>query len=242
MSSAGQDLLREVTAALWDLLDRCRAQAAAVLAGLGPEPGLAGTVLDGRLLQVFRPEDIAAADPGVSTLLAAFDALLPPGIMGDVTLHGFDPGDGQRRGLALAAVTPPPAVTVVAALTGAGSGLAFEIAAVGAGTFGPLSLDLLQGWSIGLTGDVAGGARLEFPRGPPPTVLDAGAPLIGAVPAGRNGRPGLGRGGERGRQPGLRGRPTRRVGRTPYVTAWAPVASRLSHRNSRAGLLDSSCA
>jgi hypothetical protein len=71
-----------------------------------------------------------------------------------------------------------PAVTVVAALTGAGPmGLAFEIAAVGAGAFGPIALDLLGGWSLELSGDTGDGARLELARGGPPRVLDAGAPV-----------------------------------------------------------------
>ena len=178
MSSAGQELLREVTTALWDLLDRCRTQAAGVLAGLGPDLSVAGTILDGRLLEAFSPDAIAAADPAVTILVAAFKALLPAGLAGPVSLHGFDPGDGQPRGLALVTIPPGPAVTVVAAITGAGpTGIAFEIAAVGAGAFGPVPLDLLGGWSIDLSGDAGGGARLEFPRGGPPSVIDAGVPV-----------------------------------------------------------------
>jgi hypothetical protein len=140
-------------------LGRCRTQAAGVLAGLSPEPGLAGTVLDGRLLEAFRPDSIAPADPGVSRLVAAFQALLPEGVPGAVALHGFGPGDGQPRGLALMVLARAPAVTVIAALTGAGPmGLAFEIAAVGAGAFGPIALDLLGGWSLELSGDTGDGA------------------------------------------------------------------------------------
>ena len=55
MSSAGQQLLQEVTTGLWDLLGRCRTQAADVLAGLGLEPGLAGTVLEAVRSKSFDP-------------------------------------------------------------------------------------------------------------------------------------------------------------------------------------------
>lgn len=39
MSSAGQDPFNQASPAFWDLLNRCRSDAAAVVAGLTPEPG-----------------------------------------------------------------------------------------------------------------------------------------------------------------------------------------------------------
>jgi len=177
MGTAGQGLFEAVSTDLWDLFDRFRTQATNVLAGLGPEPGMGGTTLDGRLLQALRPDDIAGADPGVTAFIGWLKALLPdPGVEGvAVKLHGFDPGGGQPRGPALVAVTQPPAATVVAALTGAGpTGIAFEIAAIGAGSFGPLVLELVNGWSLAISGDVGGGARLQLPRGGPAQVLDPG--------------------------------------------------------------------
>jgi hypothetical protein len=180
MSTAGQDLLAQVTDAVWSLLERYRSAAAGVLAGLGPEPGLGGTVLDGRLLQAIRPDAIASGDPAVAVLISAVKSLVPnPDVPNlPVTLHGFDPGGGQPRGVALVVVTPAPPTTIVAALTGAGpTGLAMEIAAIGAGPFGPVHLSLLGDWSIDVSGDTAGGGRLQFARNGPPQVLDAAAPI-----------------------------------------------------------------
>src|SRR5271165_2012404 len=180
MSTAGQQLFNQVSGALWDLLNRCRSDAAAALAGLGPEPGFAGTVLDGRLLQSIRPDAISSADAAASALIGALTKLIPdPNDAGiPVTLHGYDPGAGQPRGLALVFVSSAPQVTLVAALTGAGAaGIAFELAAVGAGPFGPVTLGLSGGWSIAISGDVGGGARLQLPRGGPAQVLDPGAAI-----------------------------------------------------------------
>lgn len=177
MGTAAQQLFQTVSSALWDLLNNCRSAAESTLAGLGPAPGFAGTVLDGRLLDPLQPSDIASSDPAVSALVGALQALLPAAGAGSpVTLNGYDPGGGQPRGLALVVTTPTPSVTAVAALTSAGpQGLAFEIAAVGSGTFGPVSLSLLDNWSIQISGDVAGGGRLQIPRGGAAQVLDAGA-------------------------------------------------------------------
>ena len=180
MSTLAQTLFNDLAAGLWSVLERYRAQAAGVLAALGPEPGFGGTVLDGRLLGKLRADAVAPGDPAVAALVKGLLALLPdPGAAGvSVALHGFDPGAGQPRGLALVFVTPPPAATVVAALTGAGpTGLAFEIAAVGAGAFGPATLNLLGNWSLQAGGNVGGGGRLQFPRGGPAQVLD-GLPAI----------------------------------------------------------------
>src|SRR5579862_1240340 len=180
MSTTAQDLFQQVSGAFWDLLNQCRSSAAAELAGLGSAQGFAGTVLDGRLLEAIRPDSISSADAAASALLNALKTLIPdPNDAGiPVTLHGFDPGNGQPRGLALAFSASAPPVTVVAALTGAGAaGIAFEIAAVGAGAFGPVTLSLSSGWSVAVSGDVSGGARLQLPRGGPPQVLDAGAPI-----------------------------------------------------------------
>ena len=178
--SATQDLFNQVVDGLWSALDRTRSQAAGVLEGLGPEPGFGGTVLDGRLRQTLSPAAIAAGDPAVAAIIQGLTALLPnPGADGvPVSLHGFDPGDGQPRGLALVFRTPAPGTTIVAALTGAGAAnIAFELAAVGSGTIGPTTLSLAAGWSLDVGGNVAGGGRLEFPRGGPAQVLDGAAPI-----------------------------------------------------------------
>ena len=177
MGTSGQQLFQVVSSALWDLLNNCRSAAQSALAGLGPAPGFTGTVLDGRLLETLQPSAITSSDPAVSALVSVLQMLLPEtGAGSPVSLNGFDPGNGQPRGLALVLATPAPSVTAVAALTGAGpQGLAFEIAAVGSGTFGPVSLNLLDSWSIQVSGDVAGGGRLQLPRGGTPQVLDAGA-------------------------------------------------------------------
>ena len=178
MSTAGQQLFDDIAAGLWSVLDRYCSQAAATLAVLGPEPGFGGTVLDGRLLQAVRPDDIVPADPGVAALIHGLHNVLPNAAGASVTLHGFDPGGGQPHGFAVVLITPAPAVTFVAALTGAGpANLAFELAIVGAGAFGPATLPLLNGWTIVLSGDAGGGGRLQFPRGGPPQVLDGLAPI-----------------------------------------------------------------
>ena len=178
MGIAGQQLFQTASDALWDMLARLRSDAAAVLAGLAPQPGFDGPPLSGRLLTALRPDTIVSADPAVSVFLNALQSVLPDINVPDVavTLHGFDPGGGQPRSLALVVTIPAPAVTVVAALTSAGpQGVAFEIDAVGAGAFGPLTLDLIDNWALLISGNVGGGARLQFPRGGPPQVLDPGA-------------------------------------------------------------------
>jgi hypothetical protein len=179
LGSASQQLFNDITSGLWSVLERYRAQAAGVLAGLAPEPGFGGTVLDQRLLKAIKPDDVAAGDPGVASLIHGLHQILPdPGAGPPVTLHGFDPGAGQPRGLAAVLVTPAPAATFVAALTGAGaSGLAFEFAAVGAGAFGPATLNLSNSWSLDISGSAGGGGRLQFPRGGTPSVLDGLAPI-----------------------------------------------------------------
>jgi hypothetical protein len=55
---------------------------------------------------------------------------------------GAPPSGGQPRGLALAAALPGD-ITLVAALTGDGpSGIALEVVAAGAGSFGPVTIPL----------------------------------------------------------------------------------------------------
>ncbi len=162
------------------MLTRMRSDAASALASLGVEPGFDGPPLSGRLLTALQPNAITSADPAVSVFINALQSILPdintPNVA--VTLHGFDPGGGQARSLAIVVTTPAPVVTVVAALTSAGAqGIAFEIAAVGAGTFGPATLNLLNSWILSISGDVGGGARLQLPRGGPAQVLDAGGPV-----------------------------------------------------------------
>lgn len=180
MSTSGQQLFQTVANALWDVLKELRQDASGALAGLTPEPGFEGTPLDGRLLQAINPGQISSADPAASVLLNALKSVLPDINTGNVpvSLHGFDPGGGAPRGLAIVVITPAPAVTAVAALTGAGAqGLAFEIAAVGGGAFGPVTLSLLDNWALLISGNVGGGARLQLPRGGPPQVLDPGGAI-----------------------------------------------------------------
>jgi hypothetical protein len=177
MGTAGQNLFQIASSAFWDMLNRLRSDAAVALAALGPEPGFGGPPLNGRLLTAITPNTITSADPAVSVFINALQSVLPdintPGVA--VTLHGFDPGGGQLRSLAVVASIPAPAVTIVAALTAAGAqGIAFEIDAVGAGEFGPLNLDLIDNWTLTISGDVGGGARLQLPRGGLAQVLDPG--------------------------------------------------------------------
>jgi hypothetical protein len=174
---AEQNLFNSVTDGLWGVLERLRTQAGGVLAGLSAAPGFGGTVLDQRLLQSLDPNSIVAGDAGVSALLHGLQQILPSLASGLVTLHGFDPGNGQPRGLAVL-FAPAPAITFVAALTGDGpTGLAFELAVVGAGAFGPATLSLQNAWSVALSGEAGGGGRLRFPRGGAPTVLDGLTPI-----------------------------------------------------------------
>jgi hypothetical protein len=177
MGTIGQQIFASISSGLASVLERTRAQAASTLNALAPQPGFTGTVLDGKLLTELQPSDIVPTDAGVTALLNGIKQVLPPG-GGACSLHGFDPGNGQPRGLAVAMTTTGPAVTFVAAMTGDGpAGLAFQLAAVGAGAIGPTTLTLINGWSIVLSGDVGGGGRLEFPFGAPPQVLDALAPI-----------------------------------------------------------------
>ena len=180
MGTIGQQIFASISSGFASVLDRTRTQAASALNALAPQPGLTGTILDGKLLAELKLSDIAPSDPGVTALLDGLKQILPPaGSNAACSLHGFDPGGGQPRGLAVAMTTSAPVVTFVAAMTADGpAGLAFQLAAVvGAGTFGPATLPLINGWSIVLSGDVGGGGRLEFPFGAPPLVLDGLAPI-----------------------------------------------------------------
>ena len=179
MGTIGQQIFASISSGLAGVLNRTRTQAASTLNALAPQPGFTGTILDGKLLTELKPSDIAPSDAGVTSLLNGLKQILPPAGSGATfSLHGFDPGGGQPRGLAIAMTIAAPAVTVVAAMTGDGpAGLAFQLAAVGAGTFGPSTLSLINGWTVGLSGDVGGGGRLEFPFGASPQVLDALAPV-----------------------------------------------------------------
>jgi len=180
MSTAGQQLFDQITSGLWSVLERYRAQAAGPLAGLAAEPGFAGTVLDARLLQALRPDDIAAGDAGVTALISGLLKVLPAaGPAAQVSLHGFAPAPGQPLGLALLFRVPAPEANFVAALTGDGpTGLAIEFAATGAAALGPVNLPLAAGWSLLLSGNANGGGRLLFPRSGDASAPDAAAPLI----------------------------------------------------------------
>jgi hypothetical protein len=180
VATAGQDLFTTATSALWDLLDQCRSDAAAALAALGPEPSVAGSALDGLLLAAIGPDAIVSGDVAVQALLKALGKILPDGGIGDVpvTLHGYDPGGGQPRGLALMFAPPAPSPKIVAALTGDGPrGIAIETAGVGGGVFGPASIELGAGWSLTIGGDAGAGGRLRWPRADAPQVIGAGAPV-----------------------------------------------------------------
>jgi hypothetical protein len=179
MGTAGQQLFDAITAGLWSVLERYRSQASATLAALTPEPGFAGTILDGRLLQSLHPDDVVAADDAVRNLIYGLMKVLPVGGPGaTMALHGFDPGNGQPRGLALAITIPAPPTTFVAALTGDGpTGLAVEFAAAGAQPLGPTTLPLAADWSLALSGNANGGGRLLFPRGGAADIPDAATPL-----------------------------------------------------------------
>ncbi len=108
MSTSGQQLFQTVANALWDVLKQLRQDASGALAGLTPEPGFEGTPLDGRLLQAINPGQISSADPAASVLLNALKSVLPDINTGNVpvSLHGFDPGGGAPRGLAIVVITP----------------------------------------------------------------------------------------------------------------------------------------
>src|SRR6476646_6035787 len=123
MGTAGQNLFQIASNALWDMLSRMRSDAAAALAGLSVEPGFDGPPLSGRLLTALKPNAITSADPAVSVFINALQSILPDINTPDVAvaLHGFDPGGGQPRSLAVVVTTPAPVVTVVAALTAAGA-------------------------------------------------------------------------------------------------------------------------
>lgn len=173
MGTIGQAIFASVSSGLANVLGRTRTQAASALDALAPKAGFTGTVLDGALLVEIKPTDIVPSDPGVTNLLNGLEAMLPPAGEGSAcSLHGFDPGGGQPRGLAIAMTIAAPVVTFVAALTADGpAGLAFQLAAVGAGSFGPTTLPLINGWSVVISGNVGGGGRLLFPFQAPPQVL-----------------------------------------------------------------------
>ena len=179
MATAGQQLFDSIVAGLWSVVERYRQQAAATLAALTPAPGFDGTLLNNRLLGVLKPDDIAAGDDAVANLIQGLLRVLPaPAPGAAVSLHGFDPGNGQPRGLALAVDIPAPAATFVAALTGDGpTGIAIEFTAVGALALGPATLALADGWSLVVSGNANGGGRLLFPRGGAVPLPDAQAPL-----------------------------------------------------------------
>jgi hypothetical protein len=69
-------LVDQIAAGLRSVLERYRSQAAAVLTGLGPEPGFAGTVLDRRLLHARQPDDIAAGDAHAANRLKPWLVLI----------------------------------------------------------------------------------------------------------------------------------------------------------------------
>ncbi|MEO8368640.1 MAG: DUF6603 domain-containing protein [Candidatus Solibacter sp.] len=189
MGTADQ-LFEHIADGLWSVLESYRSQAAARLAGLGPEPGIADPVLKDRLLEPLRPDDIESPEPGVSALIKGLVQLLPDPVAGaQVRLHGFLAAAGQPRGLALVVATPGPAATFVIALTGDGpSGIAIELAATGAAAFNTAT-PLGTGWSLVLSGQAQPGGRLRFPRDGTASVPDGGTPLSVQFTLSYNGPP-----------------------------------------------------
>jgi hypothetical protein len=190
MATAGQQLFDDIAAGLWSVLESYRSQAAAVLAPLTAEPGVAGTPLDG-LLQKLKPNDVVpAADAfNVKNLIQGLLDVLPAD-GGALSLHGFDPRNGQPRGLALVVNVPDPASTFIAALTADGpTGIAIEFAAAGAQALGPATLQLADGWSLTISGNANGGGRLLFPRGGSVPLPDAQAPLTVSLTVRYSGAP-----------------------------------------------------
>jgi hypothetical protein len=112
MSTAGQQLFFQISAGLWNVLERYRSQAAIKLALLSPEPGFP----DPRLLTAIRPDDIVTGDPGpgVSSLIKGIGQVLPNLVPGaPVTLHGFDPAAVQPAVLALVTDRSPMAAVLI---------------------------------------------------------------------------------------------------------------------------------
>ncbi len=176
MSKAGQQLFDQIADGLWSVLDRYRAQAALKLSSLNLDPAFAATVLGQNMLETLHADDIPSADDAVSSLIKGFLTILPDsGPDPKVTLHGFDPGGGQPRGLALAVAGPGS--TFVAALTGDGPrALAIEFAVIGNGDLGG-TLQLSADWSLVVSGDANAGGRLLYPRDDVPKALDAVAAI-----------------------------------------------------------------
>jgi len=174
MGTAGQGLFDQIVDGLWNVLEKYRSQGAARLNGLGPEPGVQGTALDG-LLERLRADDIASGAAGVQPLIKGILKALPEAGPADgLTLHGFDPGQGQPRGLALVVKTPAPTATFMAAMTGDGArGIAIRFAATGL-TAQPVTVSLAEGWALAISGTVNGAGALTFPRGGPGAALNGG--------------------------------------------------------------------
>jgi hypothetical protein len=163
MATAAEELLAHVTGALWPLVASLGDAAAASLAGLRPQPGYAGTPLDGRLLEPTPPPSVP--DPAAAALLALVTGLLPG--PEPVRLHGWDPGGGRHRGLALVAPAGPG--TVALAVTGGGAPAVEVVTAAGAPVSG--SVGLASGWILDVATEGAGGIRAVFQRAGPATSL-----------------------------------------------------------------------
>jgi hypothetical protein len=117
--------------------------------------------------------------PTAAALIRGLQQVLPKLVPSAVTgmLRSVLPGTNQPRGLALVIVIPP-AVTLVVSLTSGGpTGIALEFAAFGSGAFGPATLNLAQGWSLLVSGDLKGGGHLQFPRGGPAASVNGQQPL-----------------------------------------------------------------
>jgi hypothetical protein len=175
MGAAGQDLFDQIADGLWSVLEKYRSQGVAKLAVLKAEPGvLQGSPLDG-LLESLRADDIASGDAGVQALIRGIQSVLPEAGPADaVTLHGFDPGQGHPRGLALLVKTPAPTASFMAAMTDDGArGIAIRLAATGL-TAAPVTVSLAQGWALAISGAVNAAGSLVFPQGGPAAALNGG--------------------------------------------------------------------
>jgi hypothetical protein len=166
--SESRQLLDQFLAQAWDVVAAlCRGAAASgPLGALQPDPAFTRAPLEGRMLGQI--DSLALGDPVSAAGFALLRALVPDAIApGDpVRLHGWDPGGGLPRSVAL--VMQPPGVggcTVALILTTSASGtpgarLVAQAAAPAGGIF-PAGSSLTASLQVGATGTL----DCEFDRG-----------------------------------------------------------------------------
>ena len=184
--SAGELLLesvrREVLALLGDA--RQALEDAGRLDGLGPAgPAWAQTALAEHLLAPI--EDLEVPQPGISAVLHKVSGLAPADASAGPWqggLHGWDPGQGARRGVALAvlvsgATGAPPLAAALVVIAGEGGPLvslvASGVGAIPAGS--PVAIALGGDAQVQASGAVAGLLSIEVAGDGPPTVSAATA-------------------------------------------------------------------